>query len=420
MGGSRTASGARARADLLNAMEGDEIAPLFQPIVDLRTGLVSGYEALSRFMRGTRDVSRWFQEAHEFGLGARLEAHAISRALAVTRRPYGAFLAVNLSPAGLLSPEVADTLPERLDGIVIELTGHGTTPPDEALRVACQEVRERGGRIAVDLAGSDYAGLRELMMAAPDVLKLDRSLVHRASHDMAKTALIGALVGYARRLGIAVCGEGVETLEDLERLAELDVTYAQGYVAGRPARPWSHVDADAAAMCQSATAASVTIASKPEDLDGRLQWLTLRLSEATDFGELAEAVGAIEAELGADEITVSMVDGDELVTVGRTGIDRGQDRFRITDFPATARLLREQGAAQIVVNDPEADPDEVQLLHELGHRALLMLPLNCAGRTIGLFEAYSRGGRPFGRYEIGRARIIALQLGATLERLSRR
>src|SRR4051812_44039442 len=98
MGVSRSASGARARADLVSAMEGDEIAPLFQPIVDLRTGLVAGYEALSRFMRGSRDVSGWFVEAHELGMGARLEAHAIGKALQAARRPFGAFLALNVSP----------------------------------------------------------------------------------------------------------------------------------------------------------------------------------------------------------------------------------------------------------------------------------------------------------------------------------
>jgi EAL domain-containing protein (putative c-di-GMP-specific phosphodiesterase class I) len=423
MGGTRTASGARARADLLNAIEGDEVAPLFQPIVDLRTGLVSGYEALSRFMRGTRDVARWFEEAHELGMGARLEAHAIARALSSARRPYGSFLALNVSPAALLSPEVREVLPHRLDGIVLELTGHGPSPPDDGLREACQDIRERGGRIAVDLAGSDYAGLREVMMTAPDILKLDRSLVHRVHLDPAKAAMVGALVGYARQLeDITVCGEGVEQLEDLQRLAELDVTYAQGYVVGRPARPWASVDTEASHLCQETTAAAVTTQSRPDELggDGRLQWLTLRLSEATDFAELDEAIIAIEGELGAEEVTVSGIDGEELVLIGRSGVDLAANRFRIADFPATQQLLTDQAAVQVLVNDPEADPAEVALLRELEFTSVLMLPLMCAGLPIGLFEAYRRDGRPFGRYQIGRARIIALQLGATLERLSRR
>jgi EAL domain-containing protein (putative c-di-GMP-specific phosphodiesterase class I) len=410
-----------ARDEIEGAIERDELAPLFQPIVDLRTGLAAGYEALSRFMRGSRDVAAWFEQAHRFGVGARLEAHALRCALSVSRRPYGAFLSVNLSPAALVSPEVARELPDRLDGITIELTGHGLAPDEAALRAVRQDLRARGALLAVDLAGSDYAGLRELMMVAPDVLKLDRALVHRVHLDPVKTALVGALVGYGRELGITVCAEGVEDLADIERLADLDVAYAQGYAVGRPARPWVGIDSDVAHLCTSSAAMSVTGASAPDQLarDGRMQWLSWRLSEATTYGELREAVEAIRAELGADEVLISIIDGDELVVVGRVGPDREEERFRIADFPATERLLREQHSVQVHVTDPEADPAEVELLRELGYRSLLMLPVSCAGRAIGLFEAYSAGGRPFSRWEIGRARIIALQLGATLERMSR-
>ncbi len=411
----------QARDEIEAAIERDEVAPLFQPIVDLRTGLATGYEALSRFVRGSRDVAGWFEQAHRCGMGPRLEAHALRCALAVSRRPFGAFLAVNLSPSALVSPEVARVLPDRLDSIVIELTGHGPAPDESVLRDVRQDLRARGARLAVDLAGSDYAGLRELMMAAPDMLKLDRALVHRVHLDPVKTALVGALVGYGRELDIALCAEGVEDQADIERLADLDVAHAQGYAIGRPARPWVGIDPAAAEICTSSAAMSMTGASEPHALarDGRLQWLGWRLSEATTFAELGEAVEAICDELGADEVLISIVEGDELVVVGRGGPDRQEQRFRISDFPETERLLREQGSVQVHVTDPEADPAEVELLRELGYRSMLMLPLSCAGRAFGLFEAYSAGGRPFSRYEIGRARIIALQVGATLERISR-
>ncbi|MEA2126356.1 MAG: hypothetical protein QOI80_3138 [Solirubrobacteraceae bacterium] len=411
----------QARDDIEAAIERDELAPLFQPVVDLRTGLAVGYEALSRFMRGSRDVASWFEQAHRFGMGARLEAHALRCALSVPRRPFGAFLAVNLSPTALVSPEVERELPDRLDNVVIELTGHGAPADEAALRQARQDLRGRGARLAVDLAGSDYAGLRELMMIAPDILKLDRALVHRVCIDPVKNALVAALVGYGRELGITVCAEGVEDLEDVERLADLDVAYAQGYAIGRPARPWVAIEPEAANICTTSAAMSVTGATRPDALarDGRLQWLSWKLSETTSYRELNEALSAIQAELGADEALISIVENDELVVVGRGGPDRDEERFRIADFPETERLLREQDSVQIHVTDPDADPAEVELLRELGYRSLLMLPISCAGRAIGLFEAYSAAGLPFSRYEIGRARIIALQVGATLERISR-
>lgn len=405
----------------MQAIEQDEIAPAFQPIVDLRTGLVAGYEALSRFMRGSRDVASWFVEAHAQDLGPLLESHAAEVALAVPRRPFGSFLAVNLSSAALVSADLARVLPDRLDHVVVELTGHGARADEAALRARRLDLRARGARLAVDLAGSDYAGLRELMMVAPDIVKLDRDLVHRVRLDPVKTALVGGLVAYARELGIVLCAEGVEDLDDLERLADLDVAYAQGYASGRPARPWVSVDPEAARVCQGSLAASLTGRTRPDSLagDGRLQWLSWKLSEARDYAGLREAVDLIQAELGSDELSISVVDGDELVSVGRAGPDRDEARYRIADYPETERLLREQGTMQISVADPEADPAELEVLRGYGYRSVLMLPVSCAGRAIGLFEAFSASGRPFSRFEVGRARIIALQVGATLERISR-
>jgi GAF domain-containing protein len=314
-------------------------------------------------------------------------------------------------------------LPQRLDGIVIDLTSQGPEQPDEILRSVRQTVRTRGGRLAVDMGGSDYAGLRRLMWAGPDVLKLDRDLVNRVHADPAKAALVEVMVRYARELGITVAAEGVETREDLERLAELDVTYAQGYAVGRPARPWQFVDPDAARTCTSSVAASLT-GSQAIDLaglgmDGRLQWLAWRLSEATSYAALADATEAIKLELGADDLLVSAIEGGELVVVGAGGPERLEERYVISQYPETGRLLREQGSTQVLVSDPEADRREIDLLRRLGYSSVLMLPICCAGQTIGLFEAYSRVERPWSRFEIGRARIIALQLGAALERISR-
>ena len=95
----------------------------------------------------------------------------------------------------------------------------------------------------MDDIGAGYAGLKQVMRLQPDVLKLDRSLVAGVAADPAKGAMVDALVRYARRIGSEVCAEGVETLEDLQALADLDVTYGQGFVLARPAPAWAVVDA---------------------------------------------------------------------------------------------------------------------------------------------------------------------------------
>src|SRR4051794_3807131 len=256
----------RTRDEVTTLIERDELVPVYQPIMDVRTGLVIGYEALARFTRGQRRAtSEWFNDAHRCGMGLRLEAHAAQRALSVPRRPYGTFLAINLSGAALMSNDLDAILPQRLDGIVVELTGQGAAAPDEKLREVRQEISSRGGRLALDLAGSDYQGIRQLMWAAPDILKLDRSVIHRVHADPAKAALVEVMVRYARELGITPCAEGVESLDDLERLAELDVTYAQGFGIARPAKPWQGVDPEAARICASSVAASLTGAHDEPD-----------------------------------------------------------------------------------------------------------------------------------------------------------
>ena len=132
-----------------------------------------------------------------------------------------------------------DALPDDLSDVVIELTEHELFSSGEALEARLAELRARGARVALDDAGAGYAGLQQLIRVAPDILKIDRSLVHGAHSDASRYALLEALVTFAGTTGAAVCGEGVEDLADLRALADLDATYAQGYALARPAAPWA-------------------------------------------------------------------------------------------------------------------------------------------------------------------------------------
>jgi EAL domain-containing protein (putative c-di-GMP-specific phosphodiesterase class I) len=76
------------------------------------------------------------------------------------------------------------------------------------------------------------------MRLQPDLIKLDRSLVAEVDKDAARAALIEFFVVFARRIGAAVCCEGIETAPELAALAALDVRLGQGYLLGRPAPPW--------------------------------------------------------------------------------------------------------------------------------------------------------------------------------------
>jgi EAL domain-containing protein (putative c-di-GMP-specific phosphodiesterase class I) len=218
-------------------LAGEGLTMVFQPIVDLRGGRISGLEALSRFavepMRGP-DV--WFAEAAEVGLQAELEMTAARAALAeLDRLPGGAYLSVNLSPETVLSSNFKEMLrevhPER---IVVEVTEHAPVEDYEALADALGGLRSGGGRLAVDDAGAGFASLRHILRLAPDIIKLDVSLTRGIDGDEASQALADALVAFASRIGATIVAEGIETPEELAALRELGVSHGQGYHLARP------------------------------------------------------------------------------------------------------------------------------------------------------------------------------------------
>ena len=226
--------------DLLD--DPNPITPVFQPLVELTTGRIVGYEALARFSE--RSPEAWFNQAQACGLSADLEGAAIRAALEHDGRPEGTYLSLNFSPSAISSGRVRNLLPENLSEYVIEITEHELASEDGALEHGIMELRGRGARIAVDDAGAGYAGLKQVMRVQPDIVKLDRSLIEGVNADSAKAALIEFFVLFARRVGAAVCTEGIETYEELTTLIDLGVGYGQGYLLGRPAEPWAELPID--------------------------------------------------------------------------------------------------------------------------------------------------------------------------------
>ena len=216
---------------------------VFQPIADLRRGVVAGYEVLSRFSgppHATPDV--WFAEADRLGLGARLEAKVV-RAAAASRAtlPANCFLAVNLSPHLMCDAVLTDALTGLgdLGGLVLELTEHAEVVDDASLVSLLARLRDAGATVALDDVGSGYAGLRQLALVRPEMVKLDRGLVHHADADEAKLAAAELLGSYAGRLGAVLVAEGVERPEELEALAKLGTPLAQGWLFERPSPGWT-------------------------------------------------------------------------------------------------------------------------------------------------------------------------------------
>jgi diguanylate cyclase (GGDEF)-like protein len=400
----------------------DAIRPVFQPVLELATGRVCGYEALARVAgEPARRPDQWFAQAHRCGLGAELEALALHAALAVGGRPAGTFLALNVSPRALLAAPVAVALPDDLSGVVIELTEHELFAADDALEARLAQLRERGARVALDDAGAGYAGLQQLIRVAPDILKIDRSLVHGAHSDGSRYALLEALISFAATTGAAVCGEGVEDLADLRALADLDATYAQGYALARPAPAWTALEPAAALAAAADVRGGVRVASGA--VGGGAAWARGLAQLADDLagieqaGELIDAGRRAAILLGAEDVSLMwVVDGGLVVLSDKT--DNPGDRWELADFPATGRLLESRTPGQVVVGDPESDAVEVAELERMGYGAVLMVPIALGAGRLALAEVYRLHPQAFTSAEVDRARVVAAQFAPVLARLA--
>jgi diguanylate cyclase (GGDEF)-like protein len=413
-------SGAEQRAQVQAVLDCDEaVTPVFQPIVELTTGRVAGYEALSRFTHAepARPPDLWFAQARRCGLGAALEAKALAVALAVPDRPPGTFLSVNVSPSALVSREVAAVLPADLTDIVIELTEDEVFSTDLSLDAQLSNLRDRGARIAVDDAGAGYAGLQQVVRVAPEILKIDRSLITSIEVDASKMALLEALARFASTTGAAVCGEGIEKVEELRMLARADVTYAQGYALARPGPAWPSVDG---AMARHTTAdvwMGMRLARGSSEGPLSLGEVASALGQVRTRGELTGAARLIERLLHADEVTVSrVVPGERCVEsmTEQAGVEPGT-RYSYDDYATTEHVISVQVVGQIVVDDPVSDSAERELLAELGYASLLMAPIVSRGETVGLLEVYRRIERPWTSVEIDNARLLAQSLAAAID-----
>jgi EAL domain-containing protein (putative c-di-GMP-specific phosphodiesterase class I) len=231
---------------LARAIGGDGVRAVFQPVVDLARLTVVGYEALARFdaVAGV-GPDRWFAAAARRGLVPELEAATLRAGLASwPDLPRSCFLAVNVEPESLLQRPVLDVLlgVGDLGGLVVEVTEHRPIDDPGALTAALDRLRGAGARIAVDDAGAGFAGLQQILHLRPSILKLDRALVEGVDRDEAKAALVEMLGLFANRIDAWLLAEGVETLGEAHRLAELGVPLVQGFLFARPGPPWAGLD----------------------------------------------------------------------------------------------------------------------------------------------------------------------------------
>jgi diguanylate cyclase (GGDEF)-like protein/PAS domain S-box-containing protein len=280
------AGGAGAVAELDRILAARLMAAVYQPIVDLVTGEVVGYEALARGPEGSplHRPDRLFAAAAACGRTVELElacrAAALRGALDAGLGA-GASLFVNTEPSAIdAAPPERDAelwaRAERELSCVLEITERAITARPAELVRAIAHKRAGGGVIALDDVGADVRSLALLSLIDPDVIKLDLSLVQdRPSAEQA--AIVSAVAAERERTGAHVLAEGIETEEHREIARSLGATLGQGWLFGRPGplvaplpitrvRPARTAGAGASASAQDASGSpySVVVAARGE------------------------------------------------------------------------------------------------------------------------------------------------------------
>ncbi|MDQ1706644.1 MAG: hypothetical protein QOF18_3010 [Frankiaceae bacterium] len=218
---------------------GESLEMHLQPIVALHRPMRSpvGFEALARFRTTPYEPPNiWLERAGQAGLQHELELSCVRSALTlVDLLPASAYLAVNVSPETLVSPEFARIVAEApADRLVVEVTEHAIVREYESLVNVIGGLREHGLRLAVDDAGAGFASFRHVLELSPEIIKLDTHLIRGIHQDRSREALVRSLVSFAADVGATLIAEGIESGEDLMTLCDAHVPYGQGYLFAQP------------------------------------------------------------------------------------------------------------------------------------------------------------------------------------------
>jgi len=228
------------REDLRSA----RFRPHYQPIVDLASGRIAGFELLARWDRADGvevGPGQFIPIAEECGLVTDLMLTLLEQACADARGwDPRLTLAINVSPAQfndrLLSERLLEVLrrldfpPERLE---VEITEDALIVDELSARTTIEALKQRGIRVALDDFGTGYSSIQHLRMIRIDKIKIDRSFVQAMVRDAESMRIIRAIISLATSLGLPVTAEGIEDPHAATFLQSLGCSQGQGYLYGR-------------------------------------------------------------------------------------------------------------------------------------------------------------------------------------------
>jgi EAL domain-containing protein (putative c-di-GMP-specific phosphodiesterase class I)/putative methionine-R-sulfoxide reductase with GAF domain len=418
-------------------LERGPLAVAFQPIVDLARAEPIGYEVLGRCgpiagpleaaARGPASLlaiaeqhgrllaldRRWRELAVE-----RIEAHGDPRRM----------FFLNVDPRVVDDPgyapgftlDLVERHGLRPESFVLELTEVPARDPEAVQRVL-EHYGRQGFRVALDDLGAGHQSLVTLLRLQPDIVKLDRELVRDAHRDASRAHLLGALAEFAKRAGIVLVAEGIETQGELSAVIDAGVQCGQGYLLGRPTPLPLPLTAETrdALLAEVRRSPHARVAYGTRDPSLPLLELVEGLRDAPSLEAMLQQVtDAAAAVLGVSRVSLRLLDESRtrLVVAARTGEPlhaHGGAALALGEGLAGWVALH---AAPLRVDDAEVDPrfvDKPGMVRAM--RSFLGVPVVDGQGVIGVLAATAPTPHAFSLVDERWLRVIASVAAPCLE-----
>jgi EAL domain-containing protein (putative c-di-GMP-specific phosphodiesterase class I) len=231
---------------VVKAINERRIVPFFQPILDIGSNRIAGYEVLSRLEQDGEyiEAARFIEYAEKAGAINRLDPLVVEQALRqLAESGFAGYLFVNLSPRALAVSDFLTTLKKTIrdagiapEQIVFEITERDTIRNVTILERMVSELKRDGFKLAIDDFGSGFSSFQYLRRLPVDFVKIEGDFVINILNNERDRAFVQTIWRLAADLNIQVIAEHVEDEGVLAALREIGIEFAQGYHIGRPAK----------------------------------------------------------------------------------------------------------------------------------------------------------------------------------------
>ena len=244
----------KVETDLHGALEKSQFRLFHQPIVELGTGRVAGFEALIRWQKPDGSMvspAQFIPIAEDTGLIGEIGAWALIEGLTQLQTwtqdgivPPATTMSVNVSPRQLADPNFPDVVEEALQRtgvdahrLWLEVTESVMVENPEIARTSLRRIRAMGPRIALDDFGTGYSSLSLLQQFPIQRIKIDRAFVKGLDDSPNDRSLVRTVINLGESLGLDIVAEGVETIDQLRQLRDFSCDKAQGFLISHPVPP---------------------------------------------------------------------------------------------------------------------------------------------------------------------------------------